>query len=550
MDWSERRRSAGDKRGLNYVRRWNGWGDQDVRYPLAAGALGYLAGLVGNGVTPRDAALGDVVRRVPRSRLPAHPLVVADPEERLRHALGQSLPDWIAARSGNIPAFPDGVAYPETGEQVRSLIDYASGTGARVIPYGGGTSVVGHINPPVGELPVLTVDMGRMSSLLELDEASHLARFGAGVSGPQLETVLGARGYTLGHYPQSFEYSTLGGWIHARSSGQLSLGYGRIERLFAGGRLETPRGEIELPPFPASAAGPDLRELILGSEGRLGIMTEAIVRISPLPETQDFQAIFFPDFERGVAAVKDMARARLPLCMLRLSTPGETRTTLAMAGHERLVSLLERYLALRGAGTDKCLLVFGAVGSAPLVRFATRQARVAAGDHGGVYAGRTLGKEWFKNRFRTPYLRNTLWEAGYAVDTLETAVTWDRVVGTVRAIESALTTGLLDVGERVHAFSHLSHVYPHGSSIYTTYVYRIAPGPGETLWRWKALKGRASEAIVAAGGTISHQHGVGTDHLPYLAAEKGRLGMEVLAELAETLDPLGLMNPGKLIRGR
>jgi len=226
------------------MRRWNGWGDDSVTYPLPPGAARFLADRVGMGSPPADAALADLVATVPPSRLPAVPLVSTDPLERVRHARGQSLPDWIALRSGRIVAFPDGVAYPASEGQVRELLCYAAEVGARVIPYGGGTSVVGHINPLPGEAPVLTVDMGRMSSLRRFDEDSQLATFGAGVAGPDLEAQLRARGFTLGHFPQSFEYSTLGGWIAARSSGQQSLGYGRIERLFAGGRLEAPAGPL------------------------------------------------------------------------------------------------------------------------------------------------------------------------------------------------------------------------------------------------------------------------------------------------------------------
>lgn len=529
------------------MRRWNGWGDEGVTYPVPTGARRFLEEVLGAGIPPRDATLGEVVSRVPPSRLPPHPLVSTDPEQRVRHALGQSLPDWIAARSGNIPAFPDGVAFPVTNEEVRELIRYAQSVGARLIPYGGGTSVVGHLAVMPGSAPVLSVDLGRMNRLLHLDARSCLATFGAGVRGPDLEACLRARGFTLGHFPQSFEYSTLGGWVATRSAGQQSLGYGRIEDLFAGGRLEAPAGTLILPPFPASAAGPDLRQVVLGSEGRLGILTEVTVRIRPLPEAEEFAAVFFPHLEQGIAAVREMVQSAVPLSMLRLSTPAETATSLALAGHERLIRLLERWLALRGAGPGKCMLILGASGTRARVRQALRQALAIARYHRGVYAGRRFGHEWVKHRFRSPYLRNTLWEMGYAVDTLETAGTWTQVPRLIEAIELALRHGLEDEGEKVYAFTHLSHVYPHGSNVYTTYLYRLSPDPEETLRRWRVLKSAASRAIVACGGTISHQHGVGTDHLQYLEAEKGALGIDLLRALCRTLDPGGIMNPGKLV---
>jgi alkyldihydroxyacetonephosphate synthase len=233
--------------------------------------------------------------------------------------------------------------------------------------------------------------------------------------------------------------------------------------------------------------------------------------------------------------------------MLRLSTVVETQTTLALAGHERLLGALERLLALRGIGENKCMLLLGFTGREGLVKTVRKEALGIAGKHGGVHVGRTFGREWHKSRFRTPYLRNTLWELGYAIDTLETATDWANIPAMIAAIESALRPGLEEMNERVHVFSHLSHLYPYGSSVYTTYLYRIAPDPDETLHRWKMLKAAASKAIVTHGGTISHQHGVGTDHMPYLAQETGRLGMDSIRDLCARFDPDGVMNPGKLI---
>ncbi len=528
------------------MRRWNGWGDDTEGYALPKSAVKFLHKVIGPGKPPHDASFEDVLRLIPPSRLPSYSLVSTDPEDRLRHARGQSLPDWIALRSGRIDAFPDGVARPFNDEDVRNLLDYARRNWVRLIPYGGGTSVAGHVNPLPGGEPVLTVDLSRMNRLLKFDERSHLAAFEAGVAGPDLEAQLRSRGFTLGHFPQSFEYSTLGGWIATRSSGQQSLGYGRIERLFAGGRLETPSGTLELPPFPASAAGPDLREAVLGSEGRFGILTEAIVRVSPLPQKEEFHALFFPDFEAGGEAARRMLWSGVPLSMLRLSTAHETETTLALAGHEFLIGALERFLSIRGVAEHKCMLFFAVSGGEKIVKTARKEALAIASDGGGVPAGKTFGREWIRNRFRTPYLRNTLWEMGYAVDTLETAVSWSAIPGMIREIELALGEALSKTGENVHFFTHLSHLYPWGSSLYTTYLFRLAEDPEESLHRWRKLKDGASRAIVAQGGTISHQHGVGLDHAPYLPAEKGALGMAVLGDLCRRFDPSGIMNPGKL----
>ncbi len=528
------------------MRRWNGWGDDTIDYPLPENAAAFLAELVGPGTPRTDVPLAEVAASVPESRLPAHSLISTDPVLRVQHARGQSFPDWVALRNGRIPAYPDGVATPLTEDDVMQLIQFAAEHDVQVIPYGGGTSVVGHINPEPDGQPVLTIDMQRMNKLQKLDETSRLATFSAGVQGPDLEAQLRAHGYTLGHFPQSFEYSTLGGWVVTRSSGQQSLGYGRIEALFAGGVLHAPAGRMEMLPHPASAAGPDLRQLVLGSEGRMGILTEATVRISALPEREDFHAVFFPDFDNGQAAVREIMQAGLPLSMLRLSTAVETVTTLALAGHEQLIGLLERLLAIRDVDENKCMLLIGFTGSNELVRMSRRAVLNITGSHGGIHVGRTFGNQWHKGRFRTPYLRNTLWEQGYGVDTLETAVPWDSVPATLEAIENALRPALEPWNERVHIFTHLSHMYSHGASIYTTYLFRLTPDPDENLHRWQQMKAAASQAIVAHQGTISHQHGVGTDHAPYLPAEKGALGMAALGNAIKTFDPAGMMNPGKL----
>ena len=529
------------------MRRWNGWGREDVTYPLSDSAAVYLVDLIGEGNPGPGVSFTDVIAAVPASRLPDHRLIIVDPAERLRHARGQSLPDWVALNSGKIDVFPDGVAYPDSESDLRELLDYARKSGAHLIPYGGGTSVVGHINPLPGDAPVLTVDMGRLNQLLEFDEDSRLAKFEAGIRGPDLEAIMNSQGYTLGHFPQSFEYSTLGGWVATRSSGQQSCHYGRIEDLFAGGRVETPVGSLDLPPLPASAAGPDLRQLILGSEGRFGLISRAVVRVHPLPEKQIFRAIIFRNYPSGMAAVRAITQARVAVSMLRLSDPLEMQTTLALAGREKLVAWADRGLRALGYGLERCLLIYGLTGSRRETDLAGRTVKEIAREYGGLAAGNIIGDQWYKGRFLTPYLRNTLWERGYAIDTLETAIPWSAVAETAALIQHAIRGGLDEIGERVVVLTHLSHVYQDGASIYVTYIFRRAADPEGTLSRWHEMKAAASEAIVTMGGTISHQHGVGRDHAPYLAAEKGQLGLKALTSISHVFDPDGLLNPGKLI---
>jgi alkyldihydroxyacetonephosphate synthase len=529
------------------VRRWNGWGDDTIDFAINEDALSFLHERIGLSAAPNDAVLAQACRDIPPSRLPAHALIQSDPETRLRNGLGQSLPDWLKLRYGKIGTLPDGVAFPETGEQVRELLDFCRQCGAAVIPYGGGTSVVGHLTAQTGEQPVLTINLSRLSRLINLDPVAQLATFGAGITGPDLEAQLRAHGYTLGHFPQSFEYSTLGGWVVTRSSGQQSLRYGRIEQLFAGGRLETPSGTLDIPTFPASAAGTDLREMVMGSEGRIGILTEATVRITPLPRCESFHAIFFRTWDEAEQAVRKIAQATLPLSMLRLSNPTETLTTLTLAGHKKLIGLLETYLDWRGCRAEKCILLIGASGEAADVKHALASAQRIARHYHGVHVGKAIGNKWKQNRFRNVYLRNTAWQHGYAIDTAETAVDWPRVGAMMHALEQAATAAMQAQGERLHTYTHLSHVYPQGASVYTTFVYRLSGDFERDMHRWTALKRAVCEAIVANGGTISHQHGVGTDHAPYLQAEKGTLGIGAMRDLCAYFDPDGIMNPGKLL---
>lgn len=529
------------------MRRWNGWGDDAIEFALNDAALAFLRERVGASTRAPSAPFELACAGIAPSRLPAHPLVDASPATRARNALGQSLPDWLRLRYGKLGAVPDGVAYPESAEQVRALLDFARQVNAIVIPYAGGTSVAGHLTVPEGPQPVLTVNLARLRAMSNLDEDAQLATFGAGVFGPDLEAQLRAHGYTLGHFPQSFEYSTLGGWVVTRSSGQQSLRYGRIEQLFAGGKVESPAGTLDLPTFPASAAGTDLREVVLGSEGRIGILTEATVRITRLPDYEAFHAVFFPSWDDACAAVRAIAQARLPLSMLRLSNPLETLTMLTLAGHKTLIGLLEGYLSLRGCKEGKCMLMIGVSGKKTQARAAFNDAVSIARGFNGVHVGRTMGDKWKQNRFRNVYLRNAAWELGYAIDTVETAVDWSRVPDMMHAVEQAGSAALATYGERVHTYTHLSHLYAQGASVYTTFVYRLSGDYDTDLARWRTLKGGVCEAIVANGGTISHQHGVGTDHAPYLAAEKGELGLSAMRALFKHFDPDGRMNPGKLV---
>jgi alkyldihydroxyacetonephosphate synthase len=543
--WQELKMNEIEK-GINM--RWNGWGYENVYIDIPCKAKELLSDMIGPGRPQKDYSLSEYLKNIPPSRLSAHPLISTSKQERLFHAHGQSIPDWIALRGGTLDHFPDGVAFPENIEQIQKLIHYANHKGVIIIPYGGGTSVVGHLTVPDDKRPVLSISLKRFNRMSAFDPHTRLATFEAGIKGPEIERHLNSKGFTLGHFPQSFEFSTLGGWTVTRSSGQQSLKYGSIDGLFAGGQMLTPMGKINIFPFPSSAAGPDIKHLIMGSEGRMGILTHVTVKVSPIPERDDVYGIFFPSWKNAVEAVRVIMGKGIPISMLRLSNPRETETNLALAGHKRLIWILKQYLKIRRfPDSGICMALIGFAGSSRMVSAAFKETSSHFRKFKGVWVGKSLGKAWQKNRFRAPYFRNTLWDLGYVADTLETAVNWDKITQTMEHIEKVLKQGLILSGEKVHAFSHLSHVYPTGSNIYTTFLFRLADTPEKTLIRWKYLKKAASRVIINACGTISHQHGIGIDHLPYLPAEKGNLGMELIQTICSHVDPDKQMNPGKLV---
>ena len=531
------------------MKRWNGWGDEknNLDFELSTSSRKFIENQIGQSTPLEDATLEDAVAKVPTSRSPQHRLINTDAETRLRHSRGQSIPDWLAMRSGDFGTFPDGVAFPETSTDVQAILNFAQEQDLVVIPYGGGTSVCGHITPEKSSKPVITVAMSKMNKLMNLDKASQIATFGAGTLGPDIEAQLAKEGYTLGHYPQSWELSTIGGWVASRSSGQQSLRYGRIEKMFAGGRIETLQGPLDIPTFPATSAGPDIRELFMGSEGRMGIITEVKVRIMPIAEKESFYVAFFPSWEQGIQATREIVQSGIQLSMMRLSNPTETETHLKLAGYEGVVNVLEKYLSVRGSSQGKTMFTFGTTGSKAQCKSALSLTKQLISKHKGVFTGGLMGKRWEHSRFRSPYLRHGLWDIGMVVDTMETCLDWSSVPEAVKDMESDIGNALNEFNEDVHVFTHLSHFYGQGCSVYTTYLFRAGSNYKETMDRWKKLKAAGAEAIVRHGGTISHQHGVGKDHAPYLPAEKGVLGIKAIKELCHMFDPDGRMNPGKLI---
>ena len=533
--------------------RWNGWGNVSINKKVSPHGAKLIKSHIGKTKKLSSVSLQKVLKTVPKSRLPAAMIeldtVSVDNEVRLRHARGQSFPDWIAMHGGDFEVFPDGVAHPQSTADVETLLKLASEYDLIVIPFGGGTSVAGHINPQKGSRPVLTIAMSRMDQLIDLDIESQIATFGAGTQGPAVEAQLNAHGYRLGHYPQSWELSTLGGWIAARSSGQQSLGYGRIEQMFAGGTLVTPQGVLNIADIPASAAGPDLREMMMGTEGRAGIFTEVKMRVQSQPEEELFKVVFLPNWEAGKEVLRQAVQKNIRLSMLRLSNAVETDAHLHLGTTPSQFLAINTYLKARGLGSQKVMLTYGLSGDKAQNALALTQFKNLLKQHGGISGklANLMGKIWSHGRFKFPYLRGTLWEKGIMVDTFETATNWHNIDEQMQQMQEAVQTALADEGEAVMAFTHISHVYKQGASLYTTYFFRAAQDHASTLSRWQKIKHAASSSLANGKATISHQHGVGRDHTPYLTAEKGKLGIQVTRDMLKSLDPEQRMNPGVLI---
>ena len=456
--------------------------------------------------------------------------VVTDDELRRRRTRGKSTPDLLRQRSGDLSDAPDVVVRPGSHDEVVAVLAYAQQHRIAVVPFGGGTAVTGGlVADPTGLDGVLSLDLGRMRRLLALDPVSSTAVLEPGLRGPEAEALLAEHGMMLGHFPQSFEYASIGGFAATRSSGQSSAGYGRFDAMVVGLRVATPAGEIRLGSAPANASGPDLRELFLGSEGAFGVITEVTVRVRPLPEVKEYEGWRWESFAAGADAMRALAQSDLLPTVIRLSDESETAINLADPE------------SIGGAGSAGCLMIVGYEGTPAAVAAKRAAVTAALTELGGVPLGPEPGLSWAQGRFAAPYLRDSLLDVGVLVETLETATFWSNRDNLYTRVKAALAESL---GEGTMVLCHISHVYPTGCSLYFTVA---APAGDDPLARWLPAKAAACEAIVAAGAAITHHHAVGTDHRPYLTAEIGELGAEVLRAVKRTVDPAGILNPGVLI---
>ncbi len=486
---------------------WSGWGDptqvpvlpDGVRELLAQG-LGVRTPVTGaaslEAVTLPEPRLGAAVRKALQSVVgSAH--VLADDESRIRHTRGKSTPDLLRIRAGDAADAPDVVLEPGTHDEVLELLTLCSSHRVAVVPFGGGTSVVGGLTPEAdGFSGLVAIDLRRMNALLSVDELSRLAELEPGLRGPEAEALLGEQGYTIGHFPQSFEYATVGGFAAARSSGQASAGYGRFDELVMGLRLATPVGTLALGRAPRSAAGPDLRQLVLGSEGAFGVITAVTVAVRPAPAERVYEGWRLGSFPEGMAVLRALVQDGPRPTVLRLSDEAETALNLA------------RPSEVGGPSAGGVLAIVGYEGT-PHDVAARRSAATEILSGAGGQREEGAGEHWARERYRGPYLRDALLDAGALVETLETVTFWSSVPRLYEAVGGALRESLTAQGTPPVVLCHVSHVYPAGASLYFTVACAQTDDP---VAQWPAAKAAASDAILDAGGSITHHHGVGTDH--------------------------------------
>jgi alkyldihydroxyacetonephosphate synthase len=597
--------------------RWWGWGALDRSYdlshrpnfwPLVKERLG-VSGEVICPPVELEAIVLPAPRLSPRDlsdlrRIFGDDGVRVDRLSLVLHAYGKSYRDLIRLRRGEVTHPPDAIVYPTDEAQIAELFIWATkkrwppertrqasrlrSGGWRVIPFGGGSSVTGGVEPsPAGDSlqprisrgggepasqppdhlttqpanrpftqpsnqPTITLDLTRLNRVLSIDTIAHTATVQCGILGPDLEAALNAEGFTLGHFPQSFEFSTLGGWIATRSAGQTSVGYGKIEDMVERVRAVTPRGILDLKPLPAAATGPDVLQLLVGSEGAFGVIVEATLRVRPLPEARDYRGVLFHSFEDGVEAIRELMQrdANGGIVMARLSDANETGASLALS---RSPSTRRARLRLRAGqwlvrqrGYDlasSCLMVLGVEGEDEHVKDIEKAALDVCKSHGGTNLGRSIGRAWLRERYALPYLRDDLLDRGLMIDTLETATTWSNLLNLYAAMKRALEDAIAAAGSPALVTTHISHAYPDGASLYATF---IGAQRGDPIEQWWSVKRAATEAILAHGGALSHHHGIGRDHAAWLAREHGELGVEALRALKATFDPNGLLNRGVL----
>ncbi|MCK9893618.1 FAD-binding oxidoreductase [Frankia sp. AgB32] len=477
-----------------------------------------------------------------------------DALDRVVHTYGKSLRDLVRLRNQDFGRLPDAVVYPADEEAVRAVLAAALAADAVVIPFGGGSNIAGSLEASRGETrPVISVDLGRLDRVLEIDADARLARIQAGALGPHLEEQLNAQGWTLGHFPDSFSHSTLGGWIATRSSGMQSDKYGDIAEITRAVRVVTPAGVLATRPVPSQSTGPSVREMILGSEGRLGIITEATVQVHRVPEERVILGYFFPTWDDGLLAMREIAESEATVSVTRVSDANETQFSLATSKkgsptNQLLSAGLKQYLRrVRKFDLEKmCLSFIGFEGTAGHVRTQRKLVGEIVSRHGGLCVGTGPGQLYDQKKFDTPYIRDFLLGQGAVADVSETSTSWSQLAPLYRGVVARANKAFAELGVQGWIMCHLSHSYHSGACLYFTFAYS-APITLDAIEGYDTVKSAIQQGFIDLDGTLSHHHAVGLEHAGWLAEDISPAGVTLMTALFDGIDPGHNLNPGKII---
>ncbi|WP_378146016.1 FAD-binding oxidoreductase [Cnuibacter sp. UC19_7] len=476
---------------------------------------------------------------------------LTDDESRVVHTFGKSIRDLLRIRRNELGRVPDVVVYPADEAQVQGVVDAAAEAGAVIIPFGGGSNIAGSLEPIPGEKrTVISLDMGRLNRVLEIDEYSGLARIQAGALGPDLEEQLNSKGWTLGHFPDSFTHSTLGGWVATRSSGMQSDKYGDIADIARGLRMVRPGELVVLRPLPSTSTGPSVREMIIGSEGRLGVITEVWVNVHRTPAVREVQAYFFPTWDAGLAAMHEIAESDAAPSITRVSDARESGFSLATRKESKGFSAvaqntLMNVLKRRGWNLDDmCLSFIGYEGTSKHVSYEKRLVGSIVRKHGGIGVGKGPGALYDQKKFDTPYLRDFLLDRGAAADVSETAAPWSKLKSVYDNTIAAANRAYDELGVHGWIMCHLSHSYHSGACLYFTFAFKHDENP---VAQYQVVKDAIQQSFVDSGATLSHHHAVGLEHAPWMEEDISAGGVHLMQALFDAADPQNMLNPGKII---
>ena len=548
--------------------KWWGWGEEGVsfRHDDKPSFAAFMKTAIDIDVTKEPAAVADLGSLPVPSSLAAPDLRTSlqavvgtdnlkdDPLDRVVHSYGKGLRDLVRVRRGDMGRVPDLVIYPGSEDEVAGVVKTALSADAVVIPFGGGTNISGSLEAPRNESrPVISVDMSRMSSVLEIDEVSRIARIQAGALGPDIERQLNAKGWTLGHFPDSFKHSTLGGWIATRSSGMQSDKYGDIADLTRAVRVVTPAGILATRPVPASSTGPSVKEMILGSEGRLGIITEATVHVHRLPQKRQIYGYLFPDWSRGLQAKTAIAESDAAPSVTRVSDANETRFYFATKRAEGLAgrtkSVLSKLYLQRVKRFDvhrMCLSFVGYEGSEEHVNIQKRLVDEIVARHGGMCMGTGPGELYDQKKFDAPYIRDFLLDRGALADVSETAAPWSQLESLSNGVISRAGKAFEQIAVKGYIMCHLAHSYHSGACLYFTFAFRPSDET-RPLQQYDVVKRAIQQGFIDLGGTLSHHHAVGLEHAAWLGQDISPVGVTMIRSLLDGVDPHHNFNPRKIV---